>query len=692
MSVFTKIFSRVRGIVGKGTIPLNELVKYYGSVVSGEIVNTPEQALSKNSWVFACIRAIVLSGRQVPLRVTDSKGREVDKVKAILRRPNPFMTWGDLIEQTLMWAELRGVAFWYIKYPFIYVLDSDLARLKFNDDGYEVEYFNGKTMVKFTQDEVVYFPNFVLSYQRSTFLPTLTASLSGVQMQSVADSLNKNLLKNGGYIPGFFTTSDRLTDKDIKRFKEIWRNRYSGYENAGEVPIFSKGIQYEKIGLTPSDMLFLEMEKVTRDRISAVFGVPSVLINVIDKVNYSTAREQRRIFWENTLIPKLDRIMERVNVFVIPLIYKGDVEVKLEYQSVSALKEDEEKKVKVQSERLKAGLRTVNEIRVEEGREPLPWGDERWRPAGSDVQLAQLEVLYGYNKESKGLNNGEIEGKGKIIGVSGKKRSKVNIERGGKLHRSRWLRVVKLAESQERRFIKELRDFWKEQRKAIIERLKERYGKMSKGEMAKINVKEFDDLMDMTEEGDRYIRKLYPFYVVFGSQAGDFILADFGVETSFDMSNPAIANELRSMVLDTAFNINQTTRRMISEELAEAVENGESLMDMEERIVRLFSDMDKNRAFTIARTEVLKVDRWAEWEAVRQEDLPVVKVWLSSLDNVVRDGHDVAHGQVVDRDEPFIVNGEELQYPGDPSGSPGNIINCRCVVQYILKEEEVSYE
>jgi hypothetical protein len=35
-------------------------------------------------------------------------------------------------------------------------------------------------------------------------------------------------------------------------------------------------------------------------------------------------------------------------------------------------------------------------------------------------------------------------------------------------------------------------------------------------------------------------------------------------------------------------------------------------------------------------------------------------------------------------DEPFIVSGEELMYPGDPSGSAGNVINCRCAIGYVV--------
>jgi len=35
-------------------------------------------------------------------------------------------------------------------------------------------------------------------------------------------------------------------------------------------------------------------------------------------------------------------------------------------------------------------------------------------------------------------------------------------------------------------------------------------------------------------------------------------------------------------------------------------------------------------------------------------------------------------------DEPFIIGGESLDYPGDPSGSAANVINCRCSVGYLV--------
>jgi hypothetical protein len=59
------------------------------------------------------------------------------------------------------------------------------------------------------------------------------------------------------------------------------------------------------------------------------------------------------------------------------------------------------------------------------------------------------------------------------------------------------------------------------------------------------------------------------------------------------------------------------------------------------------------------------------------------KSWLSSHGPTVREAHAAAEEQYGDNpipvDQPFIVDGEELMYPGDESGSASNVINCHCI-------------
>lgn len=120
------------------------------------------------------------------------------------------------------------------------------------------------------------------------------------------------------------------------------------------------------------------------------------------------------------------------------------------------------------------------------------------------------------------------------------------------------------------------------------------------------------------------------------------------------------------------------------ERLVEGFQAGESIPDLAARIEAAL-DVAVNRATTIARTEVVAASNagsMAGARALGTEFAPPVKVWMASLDARTRDTHADADGQEVGLEETFTVGGDQLDYPGDPAGSPGEVINCRCTVVY----------
>lgn len=64
------------------------------------------------------------------------------------------------------------------------------------------------------------------------------------------------------------------------------------------------------------------------------------------------------------------------------------------------------------------------------------------------------------------------------------------------------------------------------------------------------------------------------------------------------------------------------------------------------------------------------------------------KMWLTMGDGKVRKDHAAASGQRKPIEQPFVVGGYQLQYPGDASlgASLSEIINCRCVTRYGKKK------
>ena len=143
--------------------------------------------------------------------------------------------------------------------------------------------------------------------------------------------------------------------------------------------------------------------------------------------------------------------------------------------------------------------------------------------------------------------------------------------------------------------------------------------------------------------------------------------------------------------------IGDTTNRQLGEQVtrvqAEAMENGERLTQraLAARAADRFRSTIKGRASTIAATEIqtaVEGIKQTETDTFEATIAPTtmagttrtnyVKEWVTQGDEVVRPAHVQADSQQRPIEQPYLVGGENLMYPGDPAGSPGNIINCRC--------------
>lgn len=111
---------------------------------------------------------------------------------------------------------------------------------------------------------------------------------------------------------------------------------------------------------------------------------------------------------------------------------------------------------------------------------------------------------------------------------------------------------------------------------------------------------------------------------------------------------------------------------------------GEPILSLEARVLDVF-DTSEARAHTIARTSVVPAANGATDTAmgvIHDQVVALDKEWLATDDERTREEHAEADGQRVGYNEPFLVMGEEMMYPGDPAGSAANVVNCRCVVLY----------
>lgn len=122
-------------------------------------------------------------------------------------------------------------------------------------------------------------------------------------------------------------------------------------------------------------------------------------------------------------------------------------------------------------------------------------------------------------------------------------------------------------------------------------------------------------------------------------------------------------------------------QRQLNNAVLQGIIQGEGIPKIAKRILPIVKN-NEVASIRTARTMVTeaenrgRLDRYAEYE---DEGIITHKVWIATPDGRTRAWHLSMDGQEVPVDEPFIDgHGEELDYPGDPSGSPKTIYNCRC--------------
>lgn len=79
-------------------------------------------------------------------------------------------------------------------------------------------------------------------------------------------------------------------------------------------------------------------------------------------------------------------------------------------------------------------------------------------------------------------------------------------------------------------------------------------------------------------------------------------------------------------------------------------------------------------------TNVQNAGRQAAFERLKRKGIRMKKTWVATLDGRTRHEHRILNGQTVDIDEPFTVDGMEIDFPGDPHAKARLVYNCRCTM------------
>lgn len=190
-----------------------------------------------------------------------------------------------------------------------------------------------------------------------------------------------------------------------------------------------------------------------------------------------------------------------------------------------------------------------------------------------------------------------------------------------------------------------------------------------------------------------YEQIVYKHFMNILNQVKKEVLSSIGqtsIAITFDLLNDNALKFLEDKKIKFAIKVADTTHKAIIKELSEGFKNGEGIPELSNRIKDM-PEFDMKRATVVSRTEIISSSNAGTLQGYKESGVVIGKEWSSTKDERTRDHHKDAEGQRVKLDDPFVVDGDLLDYPGDNSYNPkaSNVIQCRCSLLPILEGEVI---
>jgi HK97 family phage portal protein len=700
MRILSRIFARAQPLPGprasSGSSIGNFLLWLAGAPIDIRPIKTREDQLSAFAgWAYAAVSTIAQDVRANPWAIWRKSGQarsewerlDDDQINPILMRPNAMQTWGDLIESTQLHLDLAGESFWHfiaernrtigIELIYPHWIDEPIQDDNGRVSGWKVSIpGRPRTIVPASDVALIRYPHPLDPLRGAS---PVEAYAIAHDMDVYARAYGSSLLKNRA-VPELVISSEQdITSEQADVIRNAWIDRYRDPRNGPAV--IGRGAKVQQLGLGMRDLAFLEMTNASRDLILSIYKVPAAKVGLTTDFNRANAEAADATYKENCILPRLRRIEEAINLFVLPRLY-GEQARSLWFEFESPVDEDREFALRRANDMLNAGAMTINQYRDALGESPIDGGDVFMVPLGK-------RILGSLTQESGSLSAETLDDERMIerikdaVGSRGADgASSRRMPQPNARYELAELRFVRSQGALERELAAAVRVLFTREQQLIIAEIKNNLTRGAWNDMMRRDW--LDDVMRKLE--GRWRGTLSDF-IVRGYREGWLLLsADIDSTLSFDLVREEAVRLAERIAGEKVTEITDETMLKVREVITAGVAEGKSAESVANDIRALYDGFRGSRALTIARTETAAaVNGGKEMHASEIEErlgMKLVKTWIATDDDRTRPSHVEANDQTVMRDQPFELAGGNLMYPGDPSGPPGEIINCRCTVIY----------
>jgi HK97 family phage portal protein len=690
---------------------------------TGQAVQSPinyesfsRQGYQKNVTVYRCVSMIAqaCAGIELELYQKRAGGKPIEienhELLNLIKNPNPIdsgyqfmeslvsyflLTGNGLIEQT----KLSGNRIYSDKQPIeLWTVRPDRIKIIVGKNGYPKQYeLTTNDVSKVWEfDEIKLKSNLI---HMKSFNPTdlwwgmspLQAAMLSLDQSNAADKWNLSLLQNSATPSGVLkvlTTAANPTgtlgEAQFANLKSELELNYQGAQNTGRPMLLEGGLDWTQISLSPKEMSFLENKKVTSADIAEVFGVPLEMLGLGQKT-FNNYAEARAAFYEETVLPLLDSILNKFNNCIAPSFGQG-LYLKYDKDDIEALGNKRQIKFNTVKD---ANFLTQNEKRTAAGyEEKIGWdvfviGNQI---LGQPDDLTAQDIPTATEPETtKSIAVDDLDDE-KSLGWKS-----INLINSNEKKRS-WRKQNNQRDRLAKSFERDLNSDFKKMNDDILDVL------LTTKEKPLIDLRINQIIEKSMNEMSKTVAKNIKYTVEDFSQNLFANAKSIGIITIEKKTsrnyNDWVERFVKKRTADAITAIDGTTRKkasaLIKDFVSEASLEGESNTDLANVLMDNFKTISKGRAHTIARTEVSMASNNANLNAARDLEVPnLQKEWISANDDRSRDGdkgtadHVVMDGVQVPMDEMFSVPPDAaMDGPSDISAPAEQVINCRCVLVF----------
>lgn len=665
-----------------------------GGISSGGIIgfsglgSRRKQLEAYQNHVYKCVSLIYRRGISVPMKLYKERGDENEEIKRhpfidLMRKPNQYMTGRILKAITMMHMDLCGMAMWLKVFnglgrpaevwplPMQYFQQFKLNKEETEITGYE--FMSEKSgLVTFVPEEIVYFrfPHPVYFLEGAS---PIQAMAFAYDTDIAIRKYQRNFFQNSARADVTLNTDQKIEPADAKRLLLAWKQNHQGVDRAFEPAILDQGLKATLLSVSAKDFEFATLAGWTKEDIFEAYGIPEGKLGTVKDVNRANGLQVDITFNSECISPRLDIYEEVVSNDVLSHYDTG-----LFAEHVSCIPRDLEYDLKERESNLKNKVTVVNEEREKMGLDPVAWGDKPW--------MSAMEIQYGED-----LSVTDSDKSIQDVGVKNLSPDKKDSDRIRVEHERRVL-------AKSRAYRAYLRRFFTRQRKEVLERLDQNFGRiegvisgMSRkkaAEWLEVHKDEVDRILfDISKANEDLAEGSGPYIENFLLDGAELAFATIGAQdVVFDLLDPRVLSWLREKEI-VIKDINTTTLEALRKELIEGFTEGETMVQLARRVEKIFDNADKVRSLRIAVTETNSASNRGSLEGYIQSGVVEKKEWLAGPG--ARASHAAAAAKykgdgAIPIDEDFIV--------GEGHGpAPGNIglaeedINCHCTLNPVVR-------